>query len=1155
MGWFLGLGMALGTTLAKSMLEEWLGKGLPTDLLSEVVDFGADQLQKDAPLQVRKVVRQTVRDLKPLVERECRSLDEAARERVVIAVSKTLAGVDAKLFVQHDLDAEAVAQHVIAQHAQAVEGFSADESTLYRRLVGEVCEALLRVAHELDGFETAAWGEVLRDHAQTQDMLAQVSAIVARLVSERQSTVNVPDFTPEQWEAAEQRYRELALESCDIIDLANLPEDRHIATRQLELRHLYVPLRVRVESKPADEEDNDESEAHWQTLEKRRRTYRWWQSKTREQGEEEERLPIGERLSAARRLVVLGDPGAGKSTLVRWIATAYLLRLKNDPEWEELPDVETLPRTNWLPILIRCRDLDHKSVTGALDDILSHTLRKAEMTEDESACFRNYLPEKMRRGEALLLLDGLDEIQDPGLRSRFSRQIERVASAYPDLPIIATSRIVGYREMGYRIGRDFEHVVITDLTPEEKDLFIRRWGALTERPEHRDAAIRDLIHDVHSTDRIERLTGNPMLLTTLALVRRRVGRLPHRRVELYEEAVRVLLNWRSDVGETLDTREALPQLEYLAYAMCEQGIQQINQDDVLALFKAMRAAYPNVRPARNHTPEEFLHLIEARTGLLIEAGHTRHDGRLVPVYEFRHLTFQEYLAGLAIVQKKYPGYQRGDLIENIIAPLAGQVKEVSGEWAVVENWREALRLCVAACNDEDVDPALRAILTPLPEEDAQVTTRPRAAMAALCLADEPNVSNNVAEEILHAFTTNIKEKEALSSEPRTILDAAALEIAVSIWSKALQAALINEFIKRPTMSSWNPGGLCGMVISASLPKNETAIRAWLEHQVLILSTGEHHAIRAALGIMTLAYEKRGYAVPGMPPALLKMLSADAPSARAAAWALGWLSKEEKLGDKAWQPTDIEMQHICTFIGNRHSDPIATRFLTWIFQTIPDPRAVEPLLARIDDPEADVRHPVVQALGNIGDTRAVEPLIVRLDDPDIEVRKAVADALGKIGDARSIDPLIARLGDSDTYVRQAVADALGGLGDARAVAPLLSRLDDPEPPVRYAVARALGQLDTAQAVPMLQSNDSAIRGGALQGLSHHVSDEIDRDLLSRYFFDGASALDPAEGIDAARVAKAANRLDLTEEEVRRRYETLAERFGLRLAWQSGSEKRP
>jgi hypothetical protein len=43
---------------------------------------------------------------------------------------------------------------------------------------------------------------------------------------------------------AEERYRELALESVDLVDLVNLPEgDRSLAARQLELRRLYVALR------------------------------------------------------------------------------------------------------------------------------------------------------------------------------------------------------------------------------------------------------------------------------------------------------------------------------------------------------------------------------------------------------------------------------------------------------------------------------------------------------------------------------------------------------------------------------------------------------------------------------------------------------------------------------------------------------------------------------------------------------------------------------------------------------------------------------------------------------------------------------------------------------------------------------------------------
>ena len=75
-----------------------------------------------------------------------------------------------------------------------------------------------------------------------------------------------------------------------------------------------------------------------------------------------------------------------------------------------------------------------------------------------------------------------------------------------------------------------------------------------------------------------------MLLTTMALIKRKIGRLPERRVVYYEKTVEVLLNWRSAVDTPLDSREALPQLEYLAHSMCADGLQQLHEDQVLVLY-------------------------------------------------------------------------------------------------------------------------------------------------------------------------------------------------------------------------------------------------------------------------------------------------------------------------------------------------------------------------------------------------------------------------------------------------------------------------------------------------------------------------------------------------------------------------------------------
>jgi predicted NACHT family NTPase len=100
-----------------------------------------------------------------------------------------------------------------------------------------------------------------------------------------------------------------------------------------------------------------------------------------EEEDDENRAPVGERLAKFSPMVLLGDPGAGKTTLIRWIATAYLLRLKKDPACKDLPDVATLPEEDWLPIVIRCRDLDESCKTGSIDDVLCETFRKAQMQE------------------------------------------------------------------------------------------------------------------------------------------------------------------------------------------------------------------------------------------------------------------------------------------------------------------------------------------------------------------------------------------------------------------------------------------------------------------------------------------------------------------------------------------------------------------------------------------------------------------------------------------------------------------------------------------------------------------------------------------------------------------------------------------------------
>lgn len=166
---------------------------------------------------------------------------------------------------------------------------------------------------------------------------------------------------------------------------------------------------------------------------------------------------------------------------MRWIATAYLLRYRNDPSFKQIPDTQTLPDRRWIPVLIRCRDLGEADLCRSFTDFLSQHLRKTELLPYEADVMRAVILDSIAKGDALVLVDGLDEITNLQVRMMFCQELERTALRYPEAHIVATSRIVGYRDMPYRMGTGFEHGVIAELTREDKDLFARRWVEVTEQ--------------------------------------------------------------------------------------------------------------------------------------------------------------------------------------------------------------------------------------------------------------------------------------------------------------------------------------------------------------------------------------------------------------------------------------------------------------------------------------------------------------------------------------------------------------------------------------------------------------------------------------------------------------------------------------------------
>jgi HEAT repeat protein len=157
--------------------------------------------------------------------------------------------------------------------------------------------------------------------------------------------------------------------------------------------------------------------------------------------------------------------------------------------------------------------------------------------------------------------------------------------------------------------------------------------------------------------------------------------------------------------------------------------------------------------------------------------------------------------------------------------------------------------------------------------------------------------------------------------------------------------------------------------------------------------------------------------------------------------------------------------------------------------VSDARAVDPLIAALNDKDYGVRVSAVDSLGYyISDPRSIGSLIAALKDPDSPVvRDAAAKVLGWTKAPRAVEPLIAALQDKDFVVRGDAATALGGTEDPRAVEPLIAALQDKESVVRWDAAKALGVTGDPRSVEPLiaavKDPDDAVRRAAADALSN------------------------------------------------------------------------
>jgi len=510
-------------------------------------------------------------------------------------------------------------------------------------------------------------------------------------------------------------------------------------------------------------------------------------------------LPIALAIAEGKHLVFLGPPGAGKSTLIKYLSLTFAAACEAGAQ-------EVRDSTGWsygmlhLPIPIRIANYAsslQRDPTLSIRTFLQNAFVDL-FSEHES--LPQLISDSITAGQALILFDGLDEVVEASTRNDISKRIEEfVASIADGNQVIVTSRIAGYKNAQIAGQIALRQFILLDMNEGEIEEFLQKWCLAHVRHRSSDAdadvvlrlaseEIAEINGILRTNHGMRRLATNPLLLTMLVLIHQNGSPLPNRRLELYRRATSILLgDWQLNrqiperhlVGEN-EARRFLGPLAYFIHLhepsgrLRETRVREMLVD-MISETRSLDAQSPSDETIA--AADDFLRRVREHTGIFIEAA--------LGEYGFMHLTFEEYYAGLHIIRQK----------KDAVATIRRHRDD--------PRWHEPIRLGIGRLSEdhpEDASALIReGILEESDADDAVEADQsiPRLILAALCVADSFDIDaklalrlgNGLSLKYIRGAGSEIKSKrdeigEALLAASNTVVGQCAAEFLLRTLSNA-----------------------------------------------------------------------------------------------------------------------------------------------------------------------------------------------------------------------------------------------------------------------------------------------------------------------------------------------------------------------------------
>ena len=534
--------------------------------------------------------------------------------------------------------------------------------------------------------------------------------------------IGIPDPTAELDEKLARYYRHLAIE-CRRLPLEVI-DSKFMDGQEVRLPDIYVPLHAMRRGSGREEP---------QAMQ-----------------EENKRLPVLDALTTKeRRVVLLGEPGSGKTVLVNYLAGCLAEAAAGGEVSADIPDTIK----HLLPIRLILREVAaayFPHSVKAADTLLWQAVRedlskRLGISQVDNVFDR--LQTRIQQTGALFFLDGLDEVPESGGRRKaLLESVRQLVDNWKNCRFLVTARPYAYAQAVNRLT-GFPVLELVPFDEDQRNAFISGWYRAMQSYIGMSAANADYkaqsLQTAAQRPELVELASRPLLLTLMATLHTSRGTLPKDRAKLYDDSVELLLgSWqrrrleRGPDGQIV-AEEAMMQvldsdlgsirklMELLAYTVHERqrsegskAVADITEGEVLTAFRPLLD--DDNSPFKS---KALLDYLDTQAGLLIARAERG-------PYAFPHRSFQEYLAASHLCRRSgFPKRFR-------------ELAEQDPLW-----WREVFLLGVGAAGEGNLADMINALVP----RDADKLAKPSdshwrmAVLAGLALVEQ-NVKDKLAQD-------------------------------------------------------------------------------------------------------------------------------------------------------------------------------------------------------------------------------------------------------------------------------------------------------------------------------------------------------------------------------------------------------------------------